>query len=467
MATLEFWIQLENRAWDVCPNNKNRMSGQTQEQITGNAPVFRTLISPETMVERTDVKMYRPLDDALILRRYTENWAVPDDRKVNPWDLNEPDPTDIGTMGTIPGATIECNVGDRVIVHFRNKDLRAGKAVKARTHSLHPHGIVFAPTSDGAYPLSPKDLTQPIPASEQATWSSVGVTSSKMGDRVPPGGTFNYTWDTFDWPTTAGVWHYHDHSICDVENVNLGAIAFLVIHNSKDPDDVIDQDLPRGEFNGPLKELHCVPFPFPPRVFPTDLIRLAPVVGAAAVTAQEPRKKRGGKTKGEEEVPEQETPIMERAVIHGDLVFLVDKDFLHFVQFCLPRYVDPPGKAQYLQYYHEMPGVGMTINGRKYLGNTPTLIAGPETKMRFGLAAMNNVLFHTFHLHGHRWTIPGPKGDTPAVIQSSVQTQAVSQFEDTKIFGPANSFSFTINPPTQVLWSKSNQIPFFLSTTMY
>ena len=62
-----------------------------------------------------------------------------------------------------------------------------------------------------------------------------------------------------------------------------------------------------------------------------------------------------------------------------------------------------------------------------------------------GLAAMNNVLFHTFHLHGHRWTIPGPKGNTPAEIQSSVQNQAASQFEHTKSFGPANSFSFTIN----------------------
>ena len=50
--------------------------------------------------------------DALILRRYTANWAAPDDRKVNPWDINELDPTDNGTMGTIPGPVIECSVGD-------------------------------------------------------------------------------------------------------------------------------------------------------------------------------------------------------------------------------------------------------------------------------------------------------------------------------------------------------------------
>ena len=53
------------------------------------------------------------------MRRYTKDWKAPDDRKVNPWDLNEQDPTDGGTMGTIPGPTIECNVGDTVRMHSK------------------------------------------------------------------------------------------------------------------------------------------------------------------------------------------------------------------------------------------------------------------------------------------------------------------------------------------------------------
>jgi hypothetical protein len=57
-------------------------------------------------------------------------------------------------MGTIPGPTLECNVGDRIIVHFRNKDFRPGLDITACTHSLHPHGVVFAPQYDGAFPLS-------------------------------------------------------------------------------------------------------------------------------------------------------------------------------------------------------------------------------------------------------------------------------------------------------------------------
>ena len=119
---------------------------------------------------------------------------------------------------------------------------------------------------------------------------------------------------------------------------------------------------------------------------------------------------------------------------------------LEFIRrICFSYYVDPPQRAQYLQLYHEMTGAGMTINGRKYLGNAPTLLAGLETKMRFGLVGMNDLMFHTFHLHGHRWTIPGPDGADPGTIQGSPQVTAVSQFEDTRTFGPANSFGFTVN----------------------
>src|SRR5215217_6643445 len=298
MADKVFWIQLENRPWDACPNNIDRMHDESIKERLGRSgapPITVPLTSPETDAT-TNREMFLPLNegtrpvaggaqewrviDALILRRYTADWQAPDDRKVNPWDLNEPDPTDNGTMGTIPGPTLECNVGDRMIVHFRNKDFREGLDITACTHSLHPHGIVFAPQSAGAFPLSPPDPTQPIPPAEAAAWSDIGVSGGlKQGDRVPPGGTFTYIWDTLGWPTTAGVWHYHDHSICDHENTILGALGFLVIHNSDDPDDVVEQDLPQGQPNGQLTRLDCVPFDFDLPLLPhqlEDLRRVMP-----------------------------------------------------------------------------------------------------------------------------------------------------------------------------------------------
>ncbi len=364
MSDISIWIQIENHAWDLAPNNINRMTGQQIRDIKGeHPPQTVTLSSPETSVI-THPTMFKPIQDALILRRYTENWATPADQKVNPWDLNEPDPTDSGTMGTIPGPVIECNVGDRVIVHFRNKDNRNGLDVIQRMHSLHTHGFVFNITHDGAYPLSPPDPNQPV-ENERELWNSIGSTSDfKVGDRVPPGGTFTYIWNTFSWPTTAGVWLYHDHSINDMENVQNGAIGIVVIHNSADTqNEVFNPGLPGGSKTG-------------------------------------------------------------KPVDNTD----------HFIQ--------PPENTLYLLLFHVMKDGSMCMNGRRWLGNTPTLISGVNTKMRFGVVTMGDI--HTFHLHGHRWIIPGPDGIHPSDIQNSIQNKSTSQFEDTRIMGSANSFNFTI-----------------------
>jgi plastocyanin len=193
MVDVHYWIQIENRPWDASPCVRNpdavdRMTGRPFREHTKFPPTTVTIPpSPAAGSVSRQVTLHNPIRrasptspiaDALILRRYrpptqpdgSDAWTVPDDRKINPWDLNEPDPGEKGTRGTIPGPTIECDVGDRVFVHFRNKDHRAGYGPFGRTHSLHTHGFVFAAGQDGAYPLSPPDLTQPV-GTEAALWA--------------------------------------------------------------------------------------------------------------------------------------------------------------------------------------------------------------------------------------------------------------------------------------------------------
>lgn len=248
---------------------------------------------------------------------------------------------------------------------------------------MHTHGMTFRPEHDGAFPLSPEDPNQPVGA-ESVVWESVGVTDKKKGDRVPPHGTFEYTWETINWPTTANVWLYHDHSVCDHINTSLGAIGMLVVHNPDDDLDVLSPDFSSGD----------------------------------ALIAQLPNNSHIG------------NPL----IINAD----GSKKFLA-----------PPKVAQYLQFYHNLDGQEHYINGRQYLGNTPTLIGGIDTVMRFGVASIGNAM-HTFHIHGHRWVIPGPSGiaGLPGSMQNGIQNIAASQFEDTRIMGPANSFAFTIKEGT-------------------
>src|SRR6266571_5964211 len=188
---MEFWIQVENHPWDVCPNNIDRMMGMP---VSSSGPPFKPLSR-----------------DALILRNYTANWAAPDDRKVNPWDINEPGPAT--TMGTIPGATIDITLPDEALVHFRNMDMRTDPntgqllPAKARAHSLHPHGITFTPEYDGAFlshrqtkaSQSPRGSSRLVIGErvwgERACFQARRPRAGADRARAAPG-TFDYHWKT-------------------------------------------------------------------------------------------------------------------------------------------------------------------------------------------------------------------------------------------------------------------------------
>jgi FtsP/CotA-like multicopper oxidase with cupredoxin domain len=71
----------------------------------------------------------------------------------------------------------------------------------------------------------------------------------------------------------------------------------------------------------------------------------------------------------------------------------------------------PPKRGEYILVFHELPGVGLCINGRQLLGNTPTLVAGAGTQM--AVRCLNATLGPvSVHVHGFRWEHGGSWVDT-------------------------------------------------------
>jgi FtsP/CotA-like multicopper oxidase with cupredoxin domain len=138
--TVEYWIGAVPTTWNVVPS--------------GTDPMLGTTFDPAKTTMQT-----------AIYRRFTADFK------------NQLPPAGYGLVGPV----IQAQVGDTIIVHFKNFDPN-------NPHSMHFHGVHYEVDSDGAY----------IP------------NISGPGADVKPGQTFTYKLEAGT--DSAGVWPYHDHS---------------------------------------------------------------------------------------------------------------------------------------------------------------------------------------------------------------------------------------------------------------
>ena len=100
----------------------------------------------------------------------------------------------------MPGPTLYAEVGDVLVVHFRNADTKLRQAV-----TMHPHGVRYSPEYDGAY---------------------MGK-YTRAGGFVAPGEEFTYFWECV--PEAVGAWPYHDHGPNHTLNTFRGLFGAIVI----------------------------------------------------------------------------------------------------------------------------------------------------------------------------------------------------------------------------------------------
>lgn len=252
-----YYIQAENAEWTIVP------TGYDDDKLGRRVEADRTRFP------------------AIVFRGY----ADPEFRQPLPR------PAWMGILGP----TIEARVGDRVVVHFRNRDVGYG-----RPHSLHVHGLRYQFPHDGAWMA---DLMPP-----------------QLGTAVSPGGEYVYEWEAG--PDSAGTWFYHDHSVDVADNVRRGLLGGVIVRR--------------------------------PGERPAD----------------------------------------------REFVLLFSS---------LPRTVTRLRRDFF------------TINGSAYMGGLPGLGATVGERVRFHVIAMGDE-FHTFHLHGHRWTLGGQVVDNVPLAPASTAT---------------------------------------------
>jgi FtsP/CotA-like multicopper oxidase with cupredoxin domain len=161
----EYWIEAKSLIWDVAP--------------TGRDEFMDMAIRPP--------RSFR----AYAYRRWDVGFSTP-----------------LG-LPSIPGPTLEAEVGDVLRVHFRNGDDHFGQAV-----TMHPHGVRYTPDYDGSY---------------------LGA-FTRAGGFIAPGEEFTYTWEAT--PDAVGVWPYHDHGPNEALNARRGLFGTLVVREkgAKRPD---------------------------------------------------------------------------------------------------------------------------------------------------------------------------------------------------------------------------------------
>ncbi|MDH6132443.1 FtsP/CotA-like multicopper oxidase with cupredoxin domain [Kitasatospora sp. MAA4] len=148
----EYWVQAESFEHNAVPNGYDAMMGT---RFTAAQTTFW----------------------AIGYRAYTPHFGAP-----LPADTS---PNGVGTNSGIPGPVLRAEVGDTLVVHFRNNDTHY-----QWPHSMHPHGVRYDRDNDGGWLA--EDPTRP-------------------GTAVPYGATHTYTWTAL--PSSVGTWPYHDHSV--------------------------------------------------------------------------------------------------------------------------------------------------------------------------------------------------------------------------------------------------------------
>lgn len=172
--TRHYYVQAEDVTWDFAPSGQDLLHGGPIPDPWTNSHIFEKT----RYIEYTD----------------------------GTFSHRKPQPQWLGVLGPI----IRAEVGDTVVVHFRNR-------APSGSYGMHPHGFRYTKDNEGAH--------------------YQGVNSGQppgAGAEIPFGGSFDYVWvadpDSSPGPADPSslVWWYHSH-ISEAEETNRGLLGPIII----------------------------------------------------------------------------------------------------------------------------------------------------------------------------------------------------------------------------------------------
>jgi len=182
--TRTYFVAADEVVWDYAPSGINQITGKPFEGLANLAMQQ----GPDRIGHVYKKAQYREYTDAS-------------------FSTLKPRPAELEYLGIV-GPLLRAEVGDTIKVTFKNNT--------RYTVSMHPHGVFYTKSSEGAPYVD-------------------GTTNSdKADDGVQPGGTYTYIWPV---PERAGptaheqsssFWMYHSH-VNETADVNAGLIGPIIV----------------------------------------------------------------------------------------------------------------------------------------------------------------------------------------------------------------------------------------------
>jgi FtsP/CotA-like multicopper oxidase with cupredoxin domain len=305
--------------------------------------------------------------DALVYREYLDpHFTIPNTAKIVPADVNEP-----LWNRRIPGSVVYARPGERLYIHVLNGDPND-------CHSFHIHGLRYGIDSDGAWPF--------------------GVINRNGGrsDEILPQQIWTYIYDVL--PEMVGAWGFHDHAHNVQTNVNRGLFGGLIVRNPHAP--CADHHIPL--FVHELAGVSGVQFESKRLSNGGTFDFTFTTSGTVHYYCQIHGPTMNGTVTVVSGAPNSQNVSIKDNLFDPQVISIAPGGTVHWTNV---------GNHDHIVFSGGGGASNFCLNGRAYVGNTPTIEGNTGESLRWYVFNMDLAgVWHNFHPHSVRWQLPTPPG---------------------------------------------------------